>query len=378
MAITASKLVRSGTHRVRPLEETWDIVRPYAREIGVTRVSNVTWLDEFGIPVWQAIRPLGRSLSVAQGKGVTDLAAKVSAVMEAIECHHAEHIHLDTQLASVEEISKIAGYDPMEFTVVDSTLMHPSTVLEWIPATFLSSGQTTWVPKRAVDLDMSRGDYNPPLLQLSTTGLASGNSLAEALCHAIYEAVERDATTLDWLAARQRRERVRTDGSAVVSALARRIEDRGAELQVFQLGSRVGIPVFAATVWSQSFPLQCAGFGCHFDPEVALCRAITEAAQSRVTVIAGARDDVRLHWMDALAAAGSEDTAPPSDFVADAVSSDYEFSPDIENDLHRLVTMVESTTSRPVIAVDLSAAGAGFSVVRVLCPGLSDRRDSHA
>ncbi len=34
------------------------------------------------------------------------------------------------------------------------------------------------------------------------------------------------------------------------------------------------------------------GFGCHADRDVALSRALTEAAQARLTVISGARDDI--------------------------------------------------------------------------------------
>ena len=36
----------------------------------------------------------------------------------------------------------------------------------------------------------------------------------------------------------------------------------------------------------------CAGSGCHLSADIALSRALTEAAQSRLTVIAGSRDDL--------------------------------------------------------------------------------------
>jgi YcaO-like protein with predicted kinase domain len=52
----------------------------------------VTGLDRIGIPVALATRPNSRSVAVSQGKGLTLAAAKVSALMEAIELWHAEHI----------------------------------------------------------------------------------------------------------------------------------------------------------------------------------------------------------------------------------------------------------------------------------------------
>ena len=78
------KRYRLGTHRVRPPEETWDAVAPLFPKVGITRVADVTRLDRLDVPVYQAVRPSGRSLSVSQGKGITAAAARASAVMEAI------------------------------------------------------------------------------------------------------------------------------------------------------------------------------------------------------------------------------------------------------------------------------------------------------
>lgn len=38
--------------------------------------------------------------------------------------------------------------------------------------------------------------------------------------------------------------------------------------------------------------------GCHRSRAVALLRALTEAAQSRLTMIAGTRDDILVHQLD--------------------------------------------------------------------------------
>ena len=85
------KVFFTGTHRVRPPEETYEAIRPLLRDFGITRLADVTGLDIIGIPVVMAVRPLGTTLSVAQGKGATLLLAKVSGAMEAIEFWHAEN-----------------------------------------------------------------------------------------------------------------------------------------------------------------------------------------------------------------------------------------------------------------------------------------------
>lgn len=63
------KHFRRGTHRLVPPEVTWERIRPILRTLGITRVADVTGLDDVGIPVHQAIRPASHTLSVSQGKG---------------------------------------------------------------------------------------------------------------------------------------------------------------------------------------------------------------------------------------------------------------------------------------------------------------------
>lgn len=43
---------------------------------------------------------------------------------------------------------------------------------------------------------------------------------------------------------------------------------------------------------SDAYPITFTGVGCHNDPAIALCRALIEAAQNRLTAISGARDDL--------------------------------------------------------------------------------------
>ena len=86
--------LRDGTHRSATLAATWRRFAPAARRAGITRIAELTGLDTLGIPVFAAIRPMGRSLSTQQGKGTTALAARVSALMESLETWSAEHVAL--------------------------------------------------------------------------------------------------------------------------------------------------------------------------------------------------------------------------------------------------------------------------------------------
>src|SRR3954471_122231 len=86
----AAKSHRAGTHRSVSPGATWAWIAPKLVDFGITRIADITGLDEVGIPVFQAIRPEGHIVAVAAGKGQTTELARVSAAMEAIEGWHAE------------------------------------------------------------------------------------------------------------------------------------------------------------------------------------------------------------------------------------------------------------------------------------------------
>src|SRR2546429_4464550 len=99
------KLFKRGTHRTTSPEDTVARVASKARQIGITRLGNVTGLDRIGIPVTVAVRPNSRSFSVSQGKGLGLSQALASALMEAIELFHGEDLTARTTVASFRELS---------------------------------------------------------------------------------------------------------------------------------------------------------------------------------------------------------------------------------------------------------------------------------
>ncbi|XXZ33194.1 YcaO-like family protein [Sorangium sp. So ce321] len=95
---------RAGTHRQVEPEETLRRVRRLMPVMGITRIANVTGLDNIGIPVVMVCRPNSRSLSVSQGKGLDLQTAQASGLMESVESYHAERIDLPLKMASYEEL----------------------------------------------------------------------------------------------------------------------------------------------------------------------------------------------------------------------------------------------------------------------------------
>ena len=283
-------------------EETLARVTPALAEHGVTRVAKVTGLDRIGIPVWNALRPNARALSVHQGKGITDIDAKASAVMEALERACAEQPRLPVRTASAEELLTAGERcDPLDDLIaVGHQPMHRACRSGWVAGRDLTDGGVVWVPFDAVLLDFTR----PSHFWQSSDGLASGNTETEAIFHGLLERVERDADTLWSLGRLEQQAKTCVSaadfGDTVVSALADRVEHAGFRLQLFDMTSDLGVPTFSVLMSpaealdrrSLRYIDVTMGSGTHPVAYRAALRAITEAVQSRLTLITGTRDDV--------------------------------------------------------------------------------------
>jgi ribosomal protein S12 methylthiotransferase accessory factor len=117
-----------------------------------------------------------------------------------------------------------------------------------------------------------------------------------------------------------------------------------------------------------------AGYGCHLDTDVALCRALTEAAQSRATAIAGTRDDLSplaYQLAKTINVRPNRRTGPTVSFqdVESIVTSDF------GEDLRLVVDRVTAHTARQPLAVHHTRADLGIPVVTVVCPGLHSHRE---
>jgi ribosomal protein S12 methylthiotransferase accessory factor len=357
---------------------------PVARRLGVTRVADITGLDHVGIPVAAAYRPNARSLAVSGGKGVTPDAARASAVMEAVEAAHAERPGLALRLAS-----------PAELRAGGAALVHPADLprrpgappddhadLLWARGIHLGTGAAAWVPHDAVHLDLTGppgghdGGARP-----TSNGLASGVTRAEALAHALCELVERDAAALWEAAGPAFRDATRVDPATVTDPVARGLLDRchAADLDValYDLTSDLGVPVVACHLADRDpdpfRPLPAAGgVGCHPHPGTAVVRAVTEAAQSRLIDIAGARDD--LFRSDHAARVDPDGPyahrLPPLPDGARAwPAGPGDAAPTMAGDVALLVARLTAAGLAPV-AVDLTRPDLAIPVVRAVVPGL--------
>ncbi|MFH0521661.1 YcaO-like family protein [Streptomyces sp. M41] len=368
------KLTLPGTHRAVAPETTWERIAPLLDRYGITRVADVTRLDTIGIPVFLAVRPESETLAVSQGKGASPLLAKLSAVMESIELWHAERPQLDAFGATAAELRLPYALTDLNLRVTDEWT--GEVRLDWVRARALTDGQVVPVPLDLVRLSYSGPHFwRPRLFESSSTGLASGNTFTEAVLHALYEAVERDVLAAHPAATDPGRLRIDPDTiqDPHLRSLLGLLTDAGVDVHLSCVPNRFGVPTFAAYVWSPLFPIVCAGSGSHLDPVVALSRAVTEAVQSRLTEISATRDDIPSD-QDTVRDASAQPPFPAGQEATgleEALRRHGAAHSDMERELADVTRRIAGVTGHAPLVVPLTGPAEPFSVVRVVCPGLS-------
>jgi len=292
-----------GTVRARSAEETLERIKPRIPQFGITRVASVTGLDVLGVPVWMAVRPLARSLTVSQGKGISDTLAYISAVMESIEVHHAEHWDAKGPEVSLGEAFQDDRFaSPASLSLRSDAKVTGDTKVTWIEGTDLVSGKKKFLPKELLDLDFRMRRGKQPIFLSSSNGLASGNNRTEAIVHGLCEVIERDQSCL-WqieqsLAGDPKARMVKLDtiDDPICRQQIEMCRRVNLDVWVWYCTYDIDVPVFACTIADRGnatfYPQRASGYGCHPVATVSLSRAITEAIQSRLTHISGVRDDV--------------------------------------------------------------------------------------
>ena len=293
--------------QARPgFDEILAAIEPHLLSFGITRVGDLTGLDVIGVPVFSASRPNSRSLSVCQGKGLSEGHARLAAIMEGVEQALAErHEDLVSEWASQDEMAARG------LACMPSASMLRSAPGErdrhrkraWVAGVSMVGGHTVHVPFELVGFDLRAGtQWDHGGYKMTTVGLGAASSLADAALHALLEVVENDASAFvdifGQLAGFARPIVRRPGRCAALDDLVAKVESAGLGCFFVDLTAHVALPTVAAFVTEPSEmhagsgARSFAGFACRLSAEEAAIAALLEAVQSRLTQIAGARDDL--------------------------------------------------------------------------------------
>jgi ribosomal protein S12 methylthiotransferase accessory factor len=338
--------------------------------------------------------------STSSGKGVTPLQARVGALGEAME-RHSGHLQGDEPIrrASLRELGDEAVhpdgvqlYDPRQFrdrhrwNAGHSHFHHvadpfdETAQIEWTPVWSLTSGRHRLLPTSLLYYGSAQLDAGR-FCHANSNGTAAGGSLEDAVVQGFLELVERDAVALWWY------NRTRQPGLDLgsftdpwVAELRSVHASLHREVWALDLTSDLGIPVFAALSRRVDKPAEdiVLGFGAHFDPRVALRRALAETNQLLPPVLDARPDGTgyaltdpeTLSWMRTARADDQPHLLP--DPAARAVRpADHPYVPraDLLEDISAAGDIV-ARAGLELLVLDQTRPDVGLPVVRVIVPGL--------
>ena len=301
VAYSADKGFYSGTQRTVPPEQTLEKIRAAAPTVGLTRLADVTGLDRIGIPTVVGYRPNAPTLTTSGGKGFTTLAALVSAGMEAVEIWHAENLRLDVIIESHAALSAVgptlpahqlpltrhALFDRRSPRALGDGLGPDDPERGRRPVRDRQHGQHHPLPDPALDAvrrRLERARRRQPHPGGARGGAVRGRrTRRDRLCSRIADGGLTQRVDLD------------TVTDPLVRSLDRALRRRRASPRTCSTARSTPEMPDLHRRWSRTAAIPAMGlyrgYGAHLDPSIAMIRALTEAAQARLLLIAGARDD---------------------------------------------------------------------------------------
>jgi thioglycine synthase len=417
--------------RIRSAEDTLAEIIPLCKKIGVTRISDITFMDKLYIPNYTVVLPgTEDSIWVYSGKGPTRAQAKASALMESIERYSSlsstcsKNFIQGTYLQLSKSYNKVLHPDEV-VEPVDQTYDSKDSIMDFLSGFDLLNHAETLIPAQ---LALSRYSAKPPAIHVfpysHTNGLASGNVLEEAICHALCEVIERDAASIADLCAScipysilekitnslnkaqngeypvsQIPEDKFVDDPGIfpdvdiseiakefepIKFLVNRFTDSGIPLLIKEITQKdIGIPTFVASSieWiTTNYGYFAKGYGTHPDARIALIRAITEVSQTRAGNIQGARDDlkkIKYKENDEIYKRKWQFMPASSSLTSKNNNKTIKFSEvktyikkDILDDIRLILNRLRNAGLKRAIIVDLTNSNVGIPVVRAIVPGL--------
>ncbi|MDQ3262826.1 MAG: YcaO-like family protein [Myxococcota bacterium] len=348
-------------HDWKPGSDRW--LSGVMEAVGVSRLAFITGLDRMGVQVACAIRPGGHVLQVSNGKGLSPRDAAYSAVLEAAELYVSENPSATVWGTSAQ----------VEASTRTPTLVAQEVAGAWVEGTELLSGTAVMVPAGEVFCPPADGPLlGPAGRRWTSNGLGAGTVPDRALLHAVQEVLERNQLALalpqgwteQFVAEAGVAERWLQRHAPRVHALVLQLRVAGFDPYLFQIRSGEqdpGIPVAAALLFDREegpVPM-AAGYACRLEPEAALAAALLEAAQSRLTDIHGAREDLSSMELADVAALGQMCRAHPGG------SPNWKAVPE-----KRLLSRLRSHGLHTLVSVELEAPVPGLFIRKVVSPQL--------
>jgi ribosomal protein S12 methylthiotransferase accessory factor len=251
---------------------------------------------------------------MCSGKGLTIEAARISTLGEAVERYSGACWDSSEIMYGRRRDIEGTTLDPRELVLYNAEQYprlpyQPYTgenILGWTRGRSLVTGAPIFVPALAIYLNYDMRAPNEFLCPITSNGLATGATLADAILAAACEVLERDAFMIAWLNRLScRRVDARTHPDAEMRDLCEAYRRRNVELRLYRLPTDHPCQVFASVALqldTADAPAVVVGLGADLDAGRAARKAMLEIGQVRPTLRKRMRDPEQRRRMEALVA----------------------------------------------------------------------------
>ena len=341
---------------------------------------------------------LGRSA----GKGKTNEQARASAFCEAIERYsgtfQGDEIRQKSSYKKLGDkaihLNDCLNFSQAQYENRDSWNANCFGWFQKVPEPFDQEQEIDWTPiwslthKDFKYLPTAYCYYGYPKPRkidcvADSNGCAAGNTMEEAILQGFMELVERDCVALWWYN-QVKRPKVDLDSfdEPYFQSLKDYYQTLNRELWVLDISSDLNIPAFAAISRRTNREIEdiILGYGAHFDPQLAIQRALTEINQILPSVLSAnadgstqytpSADPLALDWWKT-ATLKNQPYLVPDESVAPKVSADYlqVCSDDLREDV-LLCNQIAQKHGMEMLVLDQTRPDIGLKVVKVIVPGM--------
>lgn len=397
--LSPEETLKKYQHHISPLT---GIVRELRKIPQSNRLVHTYIAKHHFTTVFDDLNALRHFGGISAGKGMSDRQAKTSALCEAIERYSG--------VFQGDEIRRTGSYQQLRDRAI-----HPNDCMnfsleqydgrqEWnqncsswfqrIPEPFDEEKEIEWSPvwslteqefKYLPTAYCYHGYGNRQKLDCwaDSNGCAAGNTLESAILQGFMELLERDCVALWWYN-RLKKPRVDLDSfdEPYFSALKKYYQTSDRQLWVLDITSDLNIPAFAAISRRKNRQVEdiVLGFGAHFDPKIAVSRALTEVNQilpnvsslkaDGTTQYPKSSDPLAVRWWKT-ATLENQPYLRSDENLPTKVAIDYpQFrSDDLLEDVTNCQKIVEQQ-GMEMLVLDLTRPDIGLKVVKVIIPGM--------
>jgi ribosomal protein S12 methylthiotransferase accessory factor len=253
--------------------------------------------------------------------------------------------------------------------------------VEWSPVWSLTSNEPRYVPTAYCYYGYSR-KHKTWFARADSNGCAAGRSKEEAILQGFMEVVERDSIALWWY---NRLPKPAVDLRSFDEPYFQELQAYYASLHrdlwVLDISSDLDIPTFTAISRRNDTEVEdvTLGFGAHFDPRLAILRALTEVNQWLPVVCSGSpekgdtylsQDPEAIEWWET-ATLENQPYLALDEKIDRKTQEDYPccWSDDLATDVMTCVQIAEAKGLETLV-LDQTRPDTGLHVVKVLVPGL--------